>query len=164
MIIDLKNTFLFGKPIEITEYIVPPEEIDLNKDNNLCIKEIKVKSSIYSVNKDVILENLINVSFSAACDRCIKETFQTINFHLSRRVKISKEIEFLDDEINLTDHKLDLDALIKSDVLAKFPDIILCEETCRGICPKCYTNLNDHNCKCDRKIIDPRLKILENLL
>ncbi len=163
MIVDLKNTFLFGEPIEIKEYTIPPKKINLNR-GNLRIKEIKAKVSIHSANEDIILDNLVNLSFSTVCDRCTKEITKTLNFPLSRRIKISKQIEFLDDEIILSNHNLDINALIESDILSKFPDIILCKENCKGICPKCYKNLNEHSCKCNKKIIDPRLKILENLL
>lgn len=163
MIIDLKNTFLFGKSIEIKDYQTSPKEIDLKK-SNLFISKIKSQISIYSEDENVFIKHSVNLLFSGVCDRCAEKLVKDLNFCLLRPIKISKETDFLDDEINLSDHKLDLDALIKSDILSKFPDIILCKENCKGICPKCYKNLNEHNCKCNKKIIDPRLKILENLL
>ena len=163
MIIDLKNTFLFGKSMEFKDYQALPKEIDLKK-SNLFISKIKSQISIYSKDENVFIKHSVNLLFSGVCDRCAEKIVKDLNFCLLRPIKISKETDFLDDEINLSDHKLDLDALIKSDILSKFPDIILCKENCRGICPKCYKNLNEHNCKCSKKIIDPRLKILENLL
>ena len=40
----------------------------------------------------------------------------------------------------------------------------LCREGCRGLCPKCGKNLNEGDCGCDRKEIDPRLAVLKKFL
>ena len=163
MIIDLKNTFLFGKPIEIKDYQISPQQINLQR-SNLLIMSVRSQVDIYSKDENVFIKNSVDLSFNGICDRCAEKVSKDLNFCLLRPIKISKETDFLDDEINLYDHKLNLSALIESDILSRFPDVILCKENCKGICPKCYKNLNNYNCQCSEKIIDPRLKILENLL
>jgi len=39
----------------------------------------------------------------------------------------------------------------------------LCKEDCKGLCPRCGKNLNEDNCICTEKEIDPRWEPLEKL-
>ncbi|MCM1392652.1 MAG: DUF177 domain-containing protein, partial [Ruminococcus sp.] len=38
-----------------------------------------------------------------------------------------------------------------------------CKDDCKGICPRCGTNLNETSCEC-KKEIDPRLEALLSFL
>ncbi|QQE80757.1 DUF177 domain-containing protein [Alicyclobacillus sp. SO9] len=40
----------------------------------------------------------------------------------------------------------------------------LCTSDCKGLCPECGTNLNEHTCNCTVETIDPRLEVLKGLL
>jgi uncharacterized protein len=39
----------------------------------------------------------------------------------------------------------------------------LCRDECRGLCPRCGTNLNERDCGCTTEANDPRLAVLRNL-
>lgn len=163
MIVDLKNTFLLGKPIKIKNYMILPQNVDIHR-NNVSIKSVKADLNIYNKFSDVFLDILLSVTFLGVCDRCTKEISKTLFVNSTRQVKLSDETDFLDDEIILSNYKLNIDDLIISDVVAKFPDIVLCKDGCRGICPICYKNRNNEECSCTKKIIDPRLQVLKKLL
>lgn len=45
------------------------------------------------------------------------------------------------------DYTLDLDELVAMDILLELPTRILCREDCKGLCPKCGTNLNESTCQ-----------------
>ena len=40
----------------------------------------------------------------------------------------------------------------------------LCDEACKGLCPRCGANLNTTTCDCKPAWVDPRLKGLSDLL
>ena len=46
----------------------------------------------------------------------------------------------------------------------EFPVRILCREDCRGLCQRCGKNLNEGECGCDTREIDPRMEPLRKLL
>ena len=46
----------------------------------------------------------------------------------------------------------------------KFPVRFLCDEDCKGLCPKCGKDLNEGECSCVTKEVDPRLEPLRKLL
>ena len=60
--------------------------------------------------------------------------------------------------------KLDVDGLIYSEVVVNLPMKHLCKDDCEGICPKCGKDLNEGDCGCPAKEIDPRLQALADLL
>jgi len=41
---------------------------------------------------------------------------------------------------------------------------VLCDEDCKGLCPKCGQDLNQGQCGCVTKEIDPRLAVLQKFL
>mgnify|MGYP001091754997 FL=1 len=59
---------------------------------------------------------------------------------------------------------LDLEELARTDILLELPTKVLCSEDCKGLCSQCGKNLNEGECSCEKKQIDPRLAILSQLL
>ena len=60
-----------------------------------------------------------------------------------------------------TGKEIDLDPLLREQVLLALPGYPVCREDCKGLCPVCGTNLNERECGCDRKPKDPRWAGLE---
>jgi uncharacterized protein len=58
---------------------------------------------------------------------------------------------------------LDLEPLFRDNIALAFPLKRVCDEACRGICPRCGANLNIENCTCGPEAVDARLKPLEEL-
>ncbi len=52
---------------------------------------------------------------------------------------------------------MDFDKLVNTEILPEMPMKVLCNEECKGICPKCGTDLNEKDCGCDRISADPRM-------
>jgi uncharacterized protein len=58
---------------------------------------------------------------------------------------------------------LDLAPLVRAEVIVQTPIGALCRPECRGLCPHCGQNLNEGECGCGQRDIDPRLAILRDL-
>ena len=69
-----------------------------------------------------------------------------------------------DDYLVCADSVLDLEELARTDILLELPTKVLCSEDCKGLCSQCGKNLNEGECSCEKKQIDPRLAILSQLL
>ena len=59
---------------------------------------------------------------------------------------------------------IDIAALIRDTILTAQPLQNLCRTDCRGLCSRCGANLNDGDCGCDRRSVDPRLAALQAML
>jgi uncharacterized protein len=69
-----------------------------------------------------------------------------------------------EDIILVEDMKLDLDELVYTEIIISLPMKHLCRKDCKGICSSCGKNLNEEECSCNKKQIDPRLQALADLL
>ncbi len=69
----------------------------------------------------------------------------------------TEELEELDGSM------LDVDALIRSEIVIGWPAKILCREDCRGICSVCGQNLNHGTCTCQDTGLDPRMSAIRDV-
>lgn len=51
---------------------------------------------------------------------------------------------------------IDLDPVLREQVLLALPGYPVCQDGCKGLCSVCGTNLNERECGCVRKVPDPR--------
>ncbi len=58
---------------------------------------------------------------------------------------------------------IDLDPILREQILLSLPAYPVCQESCKGLCPACGQNLNERECGCDRRVPDPRWAGLEKL-
>ena len=74
----------------------------------------------------------------------------------------SFDLERADEE--LFDGKtIDLDPLVREQVLLALPMHAVCREDCKGLCGSCGQNLNEGQCGCATTQVDPRLAALKNI-
>ncbi|MGI5856558.1 MAG: YceD family protein [Candidatus Merdivicinus sp.] len=122
-----------------------------------CSGEIENRAGV------VRLVFCVKFVLSLACDRCLKPFQQekTLNFE---HILVQKLNSANDDYLVCADGVLDLEELVRTDVLLELPTKVLCSEDCRGLCSQCGKNLNEGSCTCEKKQIDPRLAVLSQLL
>ena len=68
------------------------------------------------------------------------------------------------DYFEVIDNTEDIDEQLKEELEMAFPIRFLCKDDCRGLCQRCGKNLNEGECGCNTKEIDPRLAPLKDLL
>jgi uncharacterized protein len=76
------------------------------------------------------------------------------------------EIELGAEEIGLIlfqGEEIDLRDPVQEEVLMALPMRALCRPDCKGLCPQCGADLNQRDCGCERKIINPKFAVLKGL-
>jgi len=163
VILELKKLF-------ITEgYSIPIDFLlDLSDIEFAFVKPLKKPISIKgeAANKAgvITLSMHYSVCYEAPCDRCGTEVANEFSFDTSYILATTKQSEENDEIILVTDTEFNLDELCRSDVLLHIPMKHLCREDCLGLCVNCGKNLNEGDCGCNKKQIDPRLEALAKLL
>ncbi len=124
-----------------------------------CSGEIENRAGV------VRLVFCVKFSLDLVCDRCLEPFVRDEELHfahiLVQKLDSGEEDE---DYVLCEGGELDLDELVRTDVLLELPSKVLCSENCKGLCPQCGQNLNFGSCKCEKKEIDPRLAVLSQLL
>ena len=125
-----------------------------------------VRVSGTAKNRSGIVSVCYTVDFvlSVVCDRCLTPLNRPEHREFSHIVVLSLNREENDEFIVVPDGALDLAELATADILLDLPTSIVCDEGCKGLCPVCGANLNEGDCGCRRKEVDPRLAKLQELL
>ena len=111
----------------------------------------------------------MSVDYSAECARCLERVDGSFALDLEKTVATRDMLgdldeDRLDDYAIIEDGFLDMDEQLREQMEIEFPIRFLCREDCRGLCSKCGKNLNEGDCNCNHKEIDPRLLPLQKLL
>ncbi|MDR7869910.1 MAG: DUF177 domain-containing protein [Tissierellaceae bacterium] len=131
------------------------------------IEPIKYKGEIYKVDGSYLIKANIGYRYETKCDRCFETTIKQINTSLSARLEdYGKQYEDNEEDDDIIYYKkgiLDLDEYILMEVASSLPMKSLCDEDCKGLCPKCGIDLNKESCNCEDDYIDPRFEKLKDL-
>ena len=105
-----------------------------------------------------------------ACSRCLEPFALTIAEGFEVQYLPSQELGGEDeaelsgaelDVVPLAEDRIDVDALLRENILLSLPVQPVCREACRGLCPRCGTNLTRGACDCRREWEDPRFAALQ---
>jgi uncharacterized protein len=102
----------------------------------------------------------LTLDLELSCSRCLSHTNQTIELPFEEvfMQKPEEEDPDLDEDIHLmVGDKVELEPYVIENVVVGLPYIPLCDEACKGLCPVCGENRNQHDCGCKQEKIDPRL-------
>ena len=163
MVVDLKHIFVKDNSSLPLKYALDLSHIDYMGEYPLK-KPVEIAGEIINKASVVRLEAEISFEFDASSDRCGTRTAKKHTLKVSKSLATSIEGEESDTIITVPDMKLDLDELIYTETVTNLPMKHLCDENCKGMCPKCGKNLNEGECGCPKKEIDPRLSALADLL
>jgi uncharacterized protein len=113
------------------------------------------------------LQMMVKIPYTTHCARCFREIQKIFTTNYEKPIAVIGSLEDQTNEEYLSVQKngmLDPDPAITEIMLLDFPSIDLCKETCKGLCPKCGKDLNEGDCSCPKKEMDPRWAILGKLL
>ena len=111
------------------------------------------------------LSAVANVTYEAACARCLAPIRQEMTLTLDKGVANANALnEENDDYLTYSDRTLVLDEAVGDALYLLLPYRHLCREDCAGFCDQCGKNLNEGKCNCQAKTVDPRLAVLGELL
>lgn len=157
---------------------IPEEGLDIDLSEDMTIEGISLVSPVkgrFTVTKsdiEVIVSGDLALEAEHECSRCLKRFRQKsalpvgVVYHPASEVGHERH-ELHDDEMDMgfyEGEELDLQELITEQVMLNMQMKPLCDEACRGICPKCGIDLNTGSCSCVQNETDPRLEVLKKLL
>ncbi|MCI8865436.1 MAG: DUF177 domain-containing protein [Lachnospiraceae bacterium] len=117
--------------------------------------------------KRLLMEGEARIVLAIPCSRCLDPVDSLFELHICQELDLSNGEEgckeYLDEQPYVIGFHLDVDQLIGNELLLNLPMKVVCREDCKGICNRCGTNLNYHNCSCSRNVPDPRMSAIQDL-
>jgi uncharacterized protein len=169
MQIEIESLGREGRPFAHT-YLAG--ELSLEDESLRLLEDVEVRGRARRKGKRVRLSGEIKTKLEKPCDRCLhsvilpvelafEATFVSPDEELARESPVL-EAEDLDASI-LEGSAIDMDEVVREQILLAADERTLCREKCRGLCPQCGVNLNDERCACESSEVDPRWDALGEL-
>ena len=170
MRIEVENRTASATPFEHT---YRPEEVDLEEEGARVVADVVVSGGTTRKGEQVRLRGEIKTEVELLCDRCAAPRLAplAVEFDASfipQEVEAVKaeNVELLAEDLILSAYEgdyVDLDELVREQVLLALPSRHLCREDCRGLCQRCGADLNAGDCSCEQGEVDPRWAALAEL-
>jgi uncharacterized protein len=155
------------------EHVYPSAEFSLEDEDALLASDVRVSAHASRRRGDVTLNGSIDTSVELRCDRCLAPVAQPVKIDFKADLAMrdagasSSEATGLQDadmDFSLYEGEaIDLDEIVREQILLALPARNLCSDDCKGLCPTCGANRNERACDCDTKEIDPRWSALAEL-
>ena len=163
MVIDLKSVFEISGSCEKFSCELSPEELALPEDRELE-KAVEIEGRVTNTAGIVEIEYVADFCLKYHCDRCLKEGKKKFSFSFRHTLTMELNDENDDGYIVVGNGMLDVTELSAEDIILEIPVLLLCKSGCKGLCQKCGADLNEGDCGCAVREIDPRLQKLKDLL
>lgn len=150
-----------------------PHELSLGDEEAHLAAETTVTGRASRKGEQVRLTGKISGGVEANCDRCLRPVHVGVEAEFEERL-VPAASESLTDELaelqpedlgfsTYEDDAVDVDSFVREQMLLALPMRLLCREDCKGLCPTCGADLNDHACACEQPTTDPRWATLADL-
>ncbi len=125
--------------------------------NEFSHGRVEVKCSLKKIRETVMIEGELETFVNTNCCRCLEPTsiavkngFRYILMPANNK-RLSEEMELCAEDLEFGYYEgdfIDLDPIIYEQIILPIPMKVLCQESCKGLCPHCGINLNMASCHC----------------
>lgn len=112
------------------------------------VSSVCVTGSVKKTGGLVLLDCNAGYMHRFICDRCGSEVYRSVETPV--RHVLVRELAGPDEEelVVAKGGFLDIDELVRTDILLALPISSLCSDDCKGLCQSCGCNLNEKSCDC----------------
>src|SRR3954469_14072134 len=143
-----------------------PGEVELEDEGARLVSAAEVTGSASRKGEEVRVRGSIKTEVELLCDRCItprraplEVEFDARFIPQSKAASDSDNVELLTEDLGVAAYEGDavnVDELVREQILLALPSRNLCREDCKGLCAKCGADLNAGRCSCEQGETDPR--------
>jgi uncharacterized protein len=146
-------------------------ELSLDDEVRL-VEPAEVRGRFRREAKEVELRGEVQGKIATACDRCLQPVELLIRSEFRERFvpavswRAEQQHELQEEDLNLAvfdGEAIELDDLVREEILLAAPGHVFCREDCQGLCPTCGIDRNRSSCQCETRETDSRWEGLENL-
>ncbi len=150
-----------------------PGELVMEEDRLRLVDPPAVSGEIRRAGRRVNVNGRLAAKVQVECDRCLKLVDLPIasNFKLKyvtpENYQAQQAVELTEDDLDLSvfdGQVIDIDELVVEELLLAVPAHMLCNQSCKGICPVCGVDRNLVGCGCETAEVASRWSGLKELV
>jgi len=124
-------------------------------------ERLDVVATLEWVTDGLLASGTISAPWRAECTRCLGPAQGRIDFEYR---ELFERVPRDGESYRLGHDSIDMEPLVREQVLLELPLVPLCTADCQGLCPTCGADRNQARCGCDPADPDPRWAALEGFL
>jgi uncharacterized protein len=150
-----------------------PADLTLDDERVTLCDVTVVQGHIRRSGTEAIVDGHLDGRVQVDCDRCLKPIQIPVRSDFSLEYitggdyEESQTAELTEDLMSVSvfdGEAIDLDEIVKEQILLAVPSRSLCKTECLGICPQCGKDRNMGDCGCEQQDVDPRWSALKELM
>jgi uncharacterized protein len=151
-----KKRFSYVRPVELREIGQKPE--------------VSVDVELTNARSRIMVQGNLDADVELTCSRCAEVFRKKLKVDIyeeflpegSEELNEDKDLSLTDLNVfTYTDDEIDLEEIVRQNILSALPMQPICSDDCRGLCGNCGQNLNTGACNCKVEQIDRRLMPLQ---
>ncbi len=164
MIISLKDLAVAPQGRISFEYTIDLSQEEVNFERPFA-EPVRVSGELSDDAGMIRLTACVSAAVHTRCARCnrplVLDKEVDVDFALVHGQQDAVE---RDDIIALDSDRVDVDGIVVPELILNMDMAVLCDEDCKGLCPTCGKDLNEGDCGCRKKAVDPRLEALKGFM
>ena len=154
-------------------YVYKPEELNPVDERISLSGPANVSGKVRLAGNEVFVDGRVDAQVRVECDRCLQPVEMPVNADFAleyisgSEYEESQAVELTEAEMSVSvfdGQAIDVDEIVKEQIVLAVPTRMLCREDCKGICPECGMDRNTGDCGCGKNEIDPRWAALKKLI
>jgi len=146
--------------------------LPLDETEVRLVEPASISGRIRRAGNEVELRGQLSAKVEVVCGRCLKPVELPLSTEFKERFvravswadEEQHELQPEDLDIAVFDGEgIELDDLVREELLLSVPVNVLCREDCRGLCPVCGSDRNLNECQCQADEVDSRWAKLKEL-
>lgn len=148
------------------------DSLPLEDEDIRLTEPAEVRGRIRRSGKEVELRGELHAKIKSVCSRCLKPVELPIHAEFAERFvpavswRAEVQHELREEDLNLAvfdGEAIELNDLVREEILLAMPAQVLCRDDCKGLCPICGVDRNTDSCQCERAGADSRWQKLREL-
>jgi uncharacterized protein len=136
--------------------------VELKPD--FLVKNLLGEMILSRTSEGLLTRGVFSADIDLICGRCLTAITLKIKTEFTELIPFASHADEDSEIVYPEDGQINFAPIVGDYLILEIPINPLCTCDCKGLCPVCGNNLNIEECKHDQDTIDPRLKILEDLL
>jgi uncharacterized protein len=154
-------------------HVYQPDDLNPVDERISLTQPATVSGKVRLADNEVFVNGHVETRAQVECDRCLQPVKLPVNADFALEYITGSEyessgvVELTEAEMSVSvfdGQAIDVDEIVKEQIVLAVPTRMLCREDCKGICPECGADRNKGDCNCTTNDIDPRWAALKNLI
>ena len=150
-----------------------PGELTLDDERTTLVSAPRITGRVQRSDARVTVDGRVDAELRLECDRCLAPiqlpvaTVFKVEYVTPEIYQAEQAAELLEEDLGLSvfdGEVIDIDEIVREQLLLALPAQVLCREDCKGLCSTCGADRNLKECNCGKVDIDPRWSGLKEIV